>query len=335
MRGTWVVLAVGGLLAVQSCSAGDQTAHSEAPGSESPLASPSVSGSHPTHPTHSRRAASRSHAPSRAGSPSTPTAHRADLPTKVLVVIEENHSFDQMRSGMPYLAGLSERYGYATQWHAITHPSEPNYLAIAGGSTFGITDDEPPADNAPEVGQAPSVFSEALNAGKTAATYADAMPTPCALADAYPYAVRHNPWTYFASQRAACAAHDRAAESFVDAASNNRLPDVGFLIPDMLHDAHDGSLAAADAWLRTQLTPVLASTDFTSGRLVVVVTADEDDRHSDNRVLTSVLTPRVNHEVVDAPLTHYSLSRFIAQVLGVAPLGQAADAPDMVAAFGL
>jgi acid phosphatase len=236
---------------------------------------------------------------------------------------------------MPFLASLSERYGYATDWHAITHPSEPNYLAIAGGSTFGVTDDDPPADNAAYVGQAPSVFSEALDAGKTAATYAESMGTPCNLAPSYPYAVKHNPWAYFASERAACLAGDRDASSFTDDARHDRLPNVGFLIPDLLHDAHDGSLAAADAWLRSQLTPVLASSDFTSGNLVVVVTADEDDGHADNRVLTSVLTPRLSGKVVDTPLTHYSLTRFIAQVLGVTPLGQAAGAPDMRSAFGL
>ena len=101
------------------------------------------------------------------------------MPTKVLVVIEENHSLAEMRAGMPFLAALSDRYGYATDWHALTHPSEPNYLAIVGGSTFGITDDHPPAENSAMVGNAPSVFSQAREAGRTAATYAQSMPAPC------------------------------------------------------------------------------------------------------------------------------------------------------------
>ena len=103
----------------------------------------------------------------------------------------------------------------------------------------------------------------------------------------------------------------------------------------MQHDAHDGSLGAADEWLRLVLPPVLASDDFTSGGLVVVVTADEDDQHSSNTVLTSVLSPRLDHVVAHTALTHYSLTRFIAQVLGVQPLGAGADAPDLAAAFGL
>jgi acid phosphatase len=118
-------------------------------------------------------------------------------------------------------------------------------------------------------------------------------------------------------------------------ATHDALPDVGFLIPNLVHDAHDASLASADAWLRQQLTPVLESADFTSGKLIVVVTADEDDKHSGNVVLTSVLTPRIHHKVVTTPLTHYSLTRYIAQVLGVTPLRNGASAPDMGRAFGL
>ena len=112
------------------------------------------------------------------------------------------------------------------------------------------------------------------------------------------------------------------------------LPTVGFLIPNLVHDAHDGSLGAADAWLQQQLTPVLRSADFTSGRLVVVVTADEDDKRSGNVVLTSVLSTRLHHQVVSRPLTHYSLTRFVAQVLHQQPLVNGRTAPDMRAAFG-
>ena len=52
----------------------------------------------------------------------------------------------------------------------------------------------------------------------------------------------------------------------------------------------------------------------------MIVTADEDDKKSGNTVLTSVLTPALAGKVVDTPLTHYSLTRYIAQVLGVTPL---------------
>ena len=260
-------------------------------------------------------------------------------PSKVLVVIEENHSLAEMRSAMPYLAGLSDEYAYATRWRAVTHPSLPNYLAIAGGSTFGITDDHSPAEHRRDVGDASSVFDQAIGTGRTAATYAESMPESCypedASAGTQPYAVRHNPWTYFSRGADDCRVHDVPLPRFVEDAAADALPNVGFLIPDLAHDGHDGSLPVADDWLRAQLAPVLASKDFTSGNLVVVVTADEDDGSSDNTVLTSVLTPALSHKVVDEPLTHYSLTRYVAHVLGVTPLGEGATAPDLAVAFGL
>jgi acid phosphatase len=140
---------------------------------------------------------------------------------------------------------------------------------------------------------------------------------------------------YFKSGRKDCRRFDLPLATFTEDAAKNRLPNVAFLIPNLGHDAHSGSLAAADTWLDRRLTPVLGSQDFTSGRLVVVVTADEDDRHSGNTVLTSVLTPALSGKVVDTPLTHYSLNRYIAEVLGVRPLGEAAGAPDLRTAFGL
>ncbi|HEX3929968.1 MAG TPA: alkaline phosphatase family protein [Nocardioides sp.] len=317
-RSVLVSLALTAALVLAAC--GSSRAGADAPASR-PTRHPSP---HPTHATHR---------PAR--HPADGARHLAKHVTKVLVVIEENHSLAEMRSGMPFLARLSREYGYATDWHALRHPSEPNYLGIAGGSTFGVSNDHPPAKNAARVGTARSVFAQAAAAGKRAATYAQSMPRRCDTADAYPYAVRHNPWTFFSADRAACRRHDRSTAGFARAARKDRLPNVGFLIPDMRHDAHDGTLGAADAWLHASLKPVLASHDFSSGSLVVVVTADEDDRKSGNVVLTSVLTPRLHHAVVGQRLTHYSLTGFIARVLGVSALRSGAHAPDLAAAFGL
>jgi acid phosphatase len=278
----------------------------------------------------------------RAGQVTLPVAATRARATKVLVLIEENHSYAQMRSGMPYLTKLSNTYGYATHWTALAHPSEPNYLGIAGGSTFGITDDKAPTAHKAQIGSANSVFDQALAAGRTAAAYAESMPKNCHIYD-YPdrangvpkYAVRHNPWVYFPSHRADCLAHDFPLTNFAHDAAKNALPNVGFLIPNLDHDAHDGSLSTADVWLRQTLAPVLASSDFATGKLVVIVTADEDDKKAGNTVLTSVLTPALSHKVATTPLTHYSLTRYIAQVLGVSPLRNGAHAPDLKAAFGL
>ena len=141
------------------------------------------------------------------------------------------------------------------------------------------------------------------------------------------YAVRHNPWVYFTGGRDDCLTNDVSLDTFAADATADELTDIGLLVPDLDHDAHDGSLASADAWLEEQLSPVLASDDFTSGRLVVVVTADEDDRSADNTVLTSILTRTLQGVAVDTPLTHYSLTRFIDDVLGVSRSAKAPMPP--------
>ncbi|MGZ6791385.1 MAG: hypothetical protein ACXVFV_00410, partial [Mycobacteriales bacterium] len=112
-------------------------------------------------------------------------------PTKVLVVVEENHTQTQALNGMPYLRSLSSTYGRTSSYHGVTHPSLPNYLAIAGGSTFGVHDDYPPSYHKLT---GASVFGQALAHARTAKTYAEAMSSACQQYAYGRYAVKHNPW---------------------------------------------------------------------------------------------------------------------------------------------
>ncbi len=271
--------------------------------------------------------------------PGAATGAATEAATKVLTIFVENHTYSQMKAGMPYLFSLAERYGYASNWRAITNPSLPNYLAVAAGSTFGITDDNPPSQHHIE---ADSVFSQALDADKSAKVYAESMPSNCYLDDSELYAVRHNPWTFFSSSRKACETHDVPISAFSTDAVNSRLPNVGMLIPNLCDIAHTGgcplanagSLSLADAFLKEQLPQVLGSSDFTSGALTVVVTADEGSR-TDNRVLTVVMNAHLSGVVVTSALNHYSLTRYYEEVLGATLLNNAVAAPDMKVAFGL
>jgi acid phosphatase len=248
------------------------------------------------------------------------------------VFVVENHSLDEMRSQMPWTASLARRFGYATAYHAMTHPSLPNYLAIAGGSTFGVTDDADPSSHAVP---APSVFGAALAAGRTARVYADAMPAPCAASSSGEYLVRHNPWTYFPAERSGCRRFDTSMSRFPADVRAGRLPAAGMVVPDACHDGHDCSLATADAWLRSYVGLAMSGPDFRSGRLAIVVTADEDDGSQGNTVLTVVVHPSLHGIVVGTPLSQFSLSRLYSQVLGLPPLREAASAPSLAAAFHL
>jgi acid phosphatase len=253
---------------------------------------------------------------------------------KVVVFVVENHSLAQMRAGMPRTYAFATRHGYATRYYAIRHPSLPNYLAIAAGSTMGVADD---ADPSAHRLTGNNVFRQALRAGRTAKVYADAMPRRCALTDHGTYAVRHNPWTYFAApaDRAACRRYDVPVTRLAADAAAGALPNVGFVIPDLIHDAHDGSLSQADRWISSRIRRLTAGPDWRSGRLAIVVTADEDDFRGSNRVLTVLATHGQTPRVVTRRLDHYALTGFLEDVLGVPRLRHARTAPSLAAAFGV
>ncbi|MFI2707396.1 alkaline phosphatase family protein, partial [Nocardioides sp. CER28] len=254
--------------------------------------------------------------------------------TKVLVFVVENHSLAQMRAGMPKTYGFASRHAYATSYRATRHPSLPNYIAIAAGSTLGVADDANPSAHR-LTGN--NVFRQARRSGHTAKVYAESMPRPCTLTNSGRYAVRHNPWTYFSSaqDRAACRRYDVPATRLAHDAATGALPNVGFVIPDVIDDAHDGTLAQADSWISHQIDVLTAGPDWRAGRLAIVVTADEDDRHSGNKVLTVVATPDQRPQVVRTPLSHYSLAGFLEDVLHVRHLRQARTAPSLAKAFGV
>jgi hypothetical protein len=252
--------------------------------------------------------------------------------TKVITVIEENHSLNQMQAGMPYTFSLAKQYGYATNYTAIRHPSLPNYLAIAGGDTFGVTNDGAPKSH-PIKGQ--SVFGQAIAAGRTARVYMESMPSNCAVASSGLYKVKHNPWPYFVDERTACSGGDVPITRLQADITAGTLPNVGMIVPNQNNDAHDGSLATADAWFKGWMQKIFAGPDWQSGKLAIVLTADEDNGSQGNKVLTVVIHPSQSGKVVTTALTHYSLTRLYDSVAHAAYLRKAATAPSMSAAFAL
>ena len=91
----------------------------------------------------------------------------------------------------------------------------------------------------------------------------------------------------------------------------------------------------ADAWFKGVMHTVFAGPDWKAGRLAVVLTGDEDDGSSGNKVLTVVIHPSQHGRVVSTRLDHYSLSGLLSQVAGTVPLAEALRAPNLAAAFRL
>lgn len=293
-------------------------------------------------PDHGNPSAAPSSAPPSASTAGPTTAGASATPTgitKVLTIVLENHSVAAVTAGMPELMKLATMYGRTSHYGATTHPSLPNYLDLAGGSTFGVKDDSPPSAHPV---QGPSVFDLALTSGRTARTYAEAMPSACSLESHGRYAVKHNPWAYFSddSSRRACQLDDvplgdATSGALHDDLANGTLPDVGFVVPDLCNDAHDCPLRTSDAWVAGWMSQVLTGPDWQSGRLAVVVTFDEAENSGENTVLTVVVAPGLHGVVADAALTHQSWTRWMSDLVGAVALGDAGSARSLGAAFGL
>jgi phosphatidylinositol-3-phosphatase len=266
-----------------------------------------------------------------------PLRHDTPKISKILVIMEENHSIGQVfPSQMRYLWSLAQQYARATSWSDIGHPSLPNCLAIFGGSAFND-----PMDCLPSVGctySGSSVFGQAVASGTTARAYQESMPRPCDLNDSGYYDVNHNPWAYFPDESRLCRANDVPAGTVHAGAlltdiRHGSLPTVGEISPNLVHDGHDGSLAQADAWLRSWVPVLTAGPDWNNGRLAIVVVFDEGE--TTEQVPFVLMTRDVSHKIVRQPLNHFSLTRLIDEVLGVAPLREAAHAADLVPILGL
>ena len=68
----------------------------------------------------------------------------------IFVIVEENHGFSDVigNPAAPNLNALANQFGLATGYFGISHPSEPNYVALLGGNTFGVNSDNPYYTNA-------------------------------------------------------------------------------------------------------------------------------------------------------------------------------------------
>ncbi len=254
--------------------------------------------------------------------------------------MEENHSNAEALRQMPTLTRYADQYGQASDYFALAHPSLPNYVGLWSGDTQGITSDCGVGPGCQPAG--PTVWGQTLAAGKTAKAYQESMTSNCQTASSGNYVARHGPWAYFTdpTEQAGCAANDvplgtTTAGALLDDVRSGQLPVTGEITPNLTDDAHDGTLAQADAWLGSWLPVLTAGPDYRSGNLTIIVTFDEDDSSQGNQVPLVVIDPHLSHTVVSGTFNHYSLTRWLDDNAGVARLRNAATAPDLRAAFGL
>jgi len=240
----------------------------------------------------------------------------------IFVIVMEN----KPQSGLnptqtPYLESLAASGAELTQSFAVGHPSLPNYLALTGASTFGLTID----CNTCYVGAMPNIVTDRIEpSGRSWKAYMESMPSSCYLADTSLYAVRHDPFVYYDQIRTdpnECNKVTPYSQLATDLSSTATTPSFGWITPNLCDDAHDCSITTGDTWLSTNVPALLASPAFTTQRSLLVVTFDEDDYSDNNNIPTilvgSGITPGTQSS---APYDHYSVLKTIENAWSLATL---------------
>jgi hypothetical protein len=260
-------------------------------------------------------------APASASPGGTSVAPAAGLPAppaRTVIVVLENHGYGEVigSSQAPYLNRLARQGALFTDSRAITHPSEPNYLALFSGSTQGVSD-----DSCPHQFPGPNLGSELIAAGRSFAGYSEGLPAAgsntCVSGE---YARKHVPWTNFRSVPAA----DNQPWTSFPAGYYQRLPTVSFVIPDLCHDMHDCPVATGDTWLRAHLSGYAAWA--MTHHSLLIVTWDENDGSAGNQIPTIVAGQPVRPGRYGQPITHYSVLRTLEALYRLPLLGHAATA---------
>ena len=239
---------------------------------------------------------------------SPPGAVRLD---RAFVIMLENHSQQSVIGdpNAPYLTGLANTYAQATSYYGVTHPSEPNYVALISGSNWWTNTDDP-ANRFDHTSLADELSAAHLSWG----AYLQAMPASDPLTDYWPsssnplYASKHNPFVLFNSVRSnpALLANVKPYTSLAADLNGPRPPRFVFIAPDQCNDMHGGVYTAvpgypetpcpygntnddpadaqlkknADAFTRSAVTTIMSSRAWTPHSAIFIV-SDEGDYSGD------------------------------------------------------
>ena len=265
----------------------------------------------------------------------------------VVIVVEENHGYSQIlgtpvwpplafnpivwayiNQPLPILQDLNIRTlagsgTSMTQSHGLTHPSQPNYLALFSGSTQGVTSDATPRQ--PFAG--PDLASELAAAGLSFAGYSESMPhAGYSGEDTGAYVRHHNPWVDFSDVPVT---DNLTFSQFPHDFS--KLPTVSFVTPNIYNDMHSGTVQRADRWLKQHISSYAHWA--TKHNSLLIVTWDEDNGTASNHIPTIFSGAGVHHGFSNQPINHYNVLRTIEDMYKLPPLGQSASATPIIGIF--
>jgi hypothetical protein len=279
-----------------------------------------------------------------AGAPLKLPASPASLPSPgrshfVLIVLENRELPEVLGDrSAPYINALPRQGALALDYHAITHPSLPDYIALLAGSALGIGSD------CTQCAARGSELTDQLEAAHLSwRAYMEGMPHPCDRgAESGAYAKKHDPFMYFGQitgSPARCANVVPFSE-LAGALRTGTLPAFAWITPNLCDDGHDCASSSVNAFLARTVPYILRGL---GPRGVLAITWDEGSSNSGccrlaagGRVGLILLGPRVRAGArIGTPADHYSLLALVEQAFGLARLRGAACActPSLDGAF--
>ena len=235
----------------------------------------------------------------------------------VVVIFENKHRTSVMGSGQaPYLDKLAAKGASMTHSYGVTHPSQPNYLALFSGSTQGVSGNGCPV----HFRKANNLGHQLRKSGHSFVGYAESLPRTgfrgCASGR---YLRKHNPWVNFGTLPAST---NRPFSDFPH--DYRKLPTVSFVSPNMCHDMHDCSIRTGDRWMKKHFARYARWAPRHNSLLIV--TFDENAGGTVKSIPTIIVGANVRPGVYSERLNHYTLLRTIEDMYGLPALGHAASA---------
>jgi hypothetical protein len=258
-----------------------------------------------------------------AACPSRPAVAATPELAHIVVIVFENKEERQVigSRSAPTFTALARTYVRLTHYHAVTHPSLPNYLALTSGATHGIRSDCNRC-----VVDARNLADTLEETGRHWKTYAEGLPRPgYTEARAGRYVKKHVPFLYFRDVVSNPGRRGNIVPlpQLTADLDSGALPDFALIVPDLCHSMHDCSVRTGDRWLYGVLPPLLELPGT-----VVFVTFDEGARGpAGNHVAALALGTAVRPATRTAQRTgHYGLLRTIEAAWGLPLLGRSAAA---------
>src|SRR2546425_12797851 len=235
---------------------------------------------------------------------------------QLVVVLMENKNLDEVYGPAAYMTGLADLYSFSEGWASITNPSQPNYIAILGGSTFGVSSD----GNHLNLNH-PTMVDILENTSKTWKAFAeDASGSGCSLNP--PRGEDHFPflsYTTITNDSARCAnllpgSYNEVISAF-DAGTN-----FTWLTPNDCNNMHSCSVATGDAWIESWVPNLLLAM---AGKRAALIIMFDEAYTSPPDIYMSFSGPATKLAYKStASHTHYSLLKLIEDVWGGGSLGQ-------------